>query len=103
MIWGQAGGSLKADSAGVWWGSMSFDQCLDHNGFTENQDFIEKDWDKVFADRKNEIVFIGQDMDKQKVISELDACLSTDIELSTQLWKSGYEDQWPVQRTYALG
>ena len=26
LIWGQAGGSLKADSAGVWWGSMSFEK-----------------------------------------------------------------------------
>ena len=25
MVWGQAGGSLKADSAGVWWSSMPFE------------------------------------------------------------------------------
>jgi G3E family GTPase len=25
LVWGQAGGSLKADSAGVWWSSMPFE------------------------------------------------------------------------------
>lgn len=28
LVWGQAGGSLKADSAGVWWSSMPFHQRI---------------------------------------------------------------------------
>ena len=31
--------------------------------FVENQEHIEPGWDKKFGDRKNEIVFIGQEMD----------------------------------------
>ncbi len=102
LIWGQAGGSLKADSAGVWWSSMSFEKRIRNLTFIENQDQIEKDWHKDFGDRKNEIVFIGQDMDEQQIKSNLNACLSSDEELNTQKWKDGYDDTWPVERAYAL-
>ena len=48
---GAAGGSLKADSAGVWWCSMPF-QSLKQLSFIENQHQIESDWDIDFGDRK---------------------------------------------------
>lgn len=102
LIWGQAGGSLKADSAGVWWSSMPFEQRTKQLAFIENQKEIEKDWSITFGDRKNEIVFIGQDLDEQKISSELDACLSSDEELATSNWKEGYADNWAVERVYAL-
>ena len=102
LVWSQAGGSLKADSAGVWWGSMPFEHRTQNITFIENQDQIEKDWHKDFGDRKNEIVFIGQDLNEKQIRLDLNACLSTDEELSTLKWKKGYEDQWPVERVYAL-
>lgn len=102
LIWGQAGGSLKADSAGVWWCSMPFEKRTQFLSFIENQSIIESDWDPTFGDRKNEIVFIGQDMDETLIRSLLDACLSTDEELASGKWKKGFEDEWPVQRVYAL-
>ena len=102
LIWGQAGGSLKADSAGVWWSSMPFEKRSRYMSFIENQKEIESNWDKEFGDRKNEIVFIGQEMDKAQITNELDACLANDNELDSQRWKEGYEDKWPIQRAYAL-
>ena len=102
LIWGQAGGSLNADSAGVWWCSMPFEKRTQFLSFIENQSIIESDWDPTFGDRKNEIVFIGQDMDETLIRSLLDACLSTDEELASGKWKKGFEDEWPVQRVYAL-
>ena len=102
LVWGQAGGSLRADSAGVWWSSMPFEQRTQYLSFIENQKHIESGWDTMFGDRKNEIVFIGQDMDKELIHAQLDACLSTDDELSTQEWQQGYKDSWPVQRTSLL-
>jgi len=102
LIWGQAGGSLRADSAGVWWSSMPYGERTQHIAFLENQKQIETNWNKRFGDRKNEIVFIGQDMDKELIKSDLEACLATVKELATQKWKTGYEDEWPVQRIYAL-
>ena len=102
LIWGQAGGSLRADSAGVWWSSMSSQKRAQFLGFLENQEQIEKEWDPTFGDRKNEIVFIGQGMDEQNIRKHLDACLSTDNEIESNVWKNGYVDQWPVERAYAL-
>ena len=100
LIWGQAGGSLKADSAGVWWTSMPFESRIQQMSFVENQQQIESDWDINFGDRKNEIVFIGQNMNETLIRSHLDSCLLTDKELATQQWKKGYEDEWPVERAY---
>jgi G3E family GTPase len=98
LLWGQAGGSLRADSAGVWWSSMPFQKRIDHMSFIENQTFIEKGWHEQFGDRKNEIVFIGQDMDEVEIIVALKSCLSTEEELSRMDWKQGYHDDWPVER-----
>ena len=72
LVWSQAGGSLKAEGAGVWWASMLFHQRMKYLPFLENQKQIEKDWDKKYGDgdRKNEIVFIGQEMDKMKKLDK---------------------------------
>ncbi|WP_299365636.1 GTP-binding protein [Winogradskyella sp.] len=102
LIWGQAGGSIKADSAGVWWSSMPFENRIQQLAFVENKELIESDWDVTFGDRKNEIVFIGQNINEAHIRTQLDNCLSTDEELSTQEWMDGYEDLWPIERAYAL-
>lgn len=102
LIWGQAGGSLRADSAGVWWSSMSFSQRFEHPAFINNQKEIESDWDSTYGDRKNEIVFIGQNMDEELIKTNLDACLSTNKELATLKWKNGYNDSWPVEKAYSI-
>ena len=102
LSWSQAGGSLKADSAGVWWGSMPFGQRFKQPAFIENQKKIEEDWDKDFQDRKNEIVIIGININEKKITSELESCLLTEKELETLQWKEGYKDEWPIERTYPL-
>lgn len=63
---------------------------------------IESDWSATYGDRKNELVFIGQDMDEKSIRAALEACLATDEELATERWKKGYADEWPVQKVYAL-
>jgi len=102
LVWSQAGGSLKADGAGVWWSSMPYEKRTQYLSFIEHQSHIESGWDKTFGDRKNEIVFIGQNMDQEKIEAELAKCLSTDEELADQTCRAGYEDEWPVQRAYAF-
>ena len=81
---------------------MPFENRIQQLAFVENKALIESDWDITFGDRKNEIVFIGQNMNEAHIRSQLDSCLSTEEELDTQEWMEGYEDQWPVERTYAL-
>ena len=102
LVWSQAGGSLRADSAGVWWSSMSFEKRSNYMAFIENQKEIEAGWDATFGDRKNEIVFIGQEMDEELIRSQLDSCLASNEEIIQGDWEEGYEDEWPVQRAYAL-
>jgi G3E family GTPase len=102
LVWSQAGGSLRADSAGLWWSSMPFNKRIQFMSFAQNQQQIEAEWDPKFGDRKNEIVFIGQNMDQQLIAQSLNACLATDEELSTKKWQSGYDDEWPVQRVHLM-
>jgi G3E family GTPase len=94
--WSQAGGSLRADSAGVWWCSMSFQMRTSFQSFIDNQTYIESKWDKEYGDRMNELVFIGQDMNKKQIEAELQDCLCTAEEINK--WKLGLfvEDNWPV-------
>ncbi len=97
LIWSSAGGSCKADSAGVWWASMSFSERINYAAFIENQKQIESDWDIQFGDRKIELVFIGQYLEKEKIINHLNNCLLTDAEL--KLWNDQLfpqVDQWPI-------
>ncbi|CAM1355555.1 MULTISPECIES: GTP-binding protein [Tenacibaculum] len=97
LLWSSAGGSCKADSAGVWWASMPFSERINYASFTENKDLIESTWDSSFGDRKIELVFIGQHLNKIKMIKELENCLLTDLEI--QAWKKQLfpkQDQWPI-------
>ena len=84
--WSQAGGSLRADSAGVWWCSMPYEQRIMFPSFVDSQDFIEKKWDKEFGDRMNELVIIGQDMNKEEIVNGLYNCLCTPEEI--EQWKN---------------
>jgi len=102
LIWGQAGGSLRADSAGVWWCTMPYEKRTRYLSFVDNQKLIESDWNASFGDRKNEIVIIGQDLNQEQIELELDLCLATEEELATEKWQQGYEDEWPVERAYAM-
>ena len=56
----------------------------------------------LFQDRKNEIVIIGIEPDKEKISKELNHCLLTDQELNSINWKEGFEDNWPVERSFPL-
>ncbi|GLB49822.1 GTP-binding protein [Neptunitalea lumnitzerae] len=97
LIWSSAGGSCKADSAGVWWASMPFNRRINYAPFLENQQAIEANWDSVFGDRKIELVFIGQYLQKNKIIEKLNDCLLTDLEV--KMFENGgilEEDSWPI-------
>ena len=42
---------------------------------------IHEQWEEPFGDMRQELVFIGQDLDKEKMIENLDACLLNDEDL----------------------
>ena len=76
----QAGGSSRMERAGVWWASMPFSERINYQAFVENKDYIENKWSKQWGDRMNELVFIGQDIEKEKMITDLEKCLLQDNE-----------------------
>ncbi|MFO0322707.1 MAG: GTP-binding protein [Bacteroidota bacterium] len=94
--WSQAGGSLRAEPAGVWWCSMPFSERIKFESFIDNQKSIEAKWDKIFGDRLNELVIIGQELNKILITEQLESCLCTDTEI--QKWQNGfkYKDEWPI-------
>ena len=72
LVWGQAGGSLKADSA-VFGGAVClWRECTCR--LVENQEHIESGWDMKLV-TENEIVFIGQEMDEKQIKLDLDNLL----------------------------
>ena len=99
IIWSTAGGSVKVDNAGVWWASMPFGERINYAAFIENKDQIEAAWDPVYGDRKTELVFIGQYIDTDTMINQLNDCLITDTELDVwRAQKFPQVDSWPIAR-----
>jgi G3E family GTPase len=91
----QAGGSMRVEAAGVWWCSMPFKERISYGSFIDNQHDIENGWHKKWGDRKNEIVFIGQNLDKEKYVSEFESCLLSDSEAEN--WEIiKWEDSFPI-------
>ncbi|MFN3998856.1 GTP-binding protein [Algoriphagus sp.] len=95
ISWSQAGGSLKADPVGVWWASMTFKQRSQYASFIENQKHIESKWDRLFGDRMNELVLIGQYPDQEQIQKELESCLLTNQELNLYFEGKPFKDNWP--------
>ncbi|TDS13170.1 GTP-binding protein [Sphingobacterium paludis] len=91
----QAGGSLRIENAGAWWSSMPLEERIRYRSFQEHQHFIESRWHPQWGDRKTELVFIGQDLDRDACLSELNRCLLTDDEADE--WRyTAWTDEFPI-------
>lgn len=91
----QAGGSSRMERAGVWWCSMPFSERILYPSYVENKDHIESRWSKQWGDRMNELVFIGQDIDKEKMIANLEKCLLQSDEYHLFEQNFSFEDPFP--------
>lgn len=92
-IFSQAGTLATIDCAGLWFAaSPKADWPTDPDELS----IIEKDWDPIYGDRGNEIVFIGQDTNKEKYLNLLNECLVTDEEdrAGVPLWRT-FKDPLP--------
>ena len=73
--WAQAGGVSNVSIVGLWWAAAG-EQLQD---LPEDQrPDMQPDWDPAYGDRKQTLVFIGQDMDEDSIRAELDKCLYDD-------------------------
>jgi G3E family GTPase len=92
----QAGGSSRMESAGVWWVSMTFNERTNYQAFVDNKEHIESKWSKQWGDRMNELVFIGQDIEKEKMIADLEECLLQENEQVLFEKKAKFKDPFPL-------
>ncbi len=76
----QAGGSSRMEKAGVWWCSIPHAQRIRYAAYVDNMKNIESRWSRQWGDRYNEIVFIGQDIDKEMMILDMERCLLQESE-----------------------
>ena len=83
--WSQAGGIMHHGYAGLFWAAVPADQWPDH---PEHRASIVRKSEPPYGDRRQEIVFIGQELDSTRARHALDACLLSDEELAAgpQAW-----------------
>lgn len=95
--WSAAGRVLRYGYAGRWWATVPQAQWP----LTEEmRSHYEQHWQEPYGDRRQELVFIGTDMDRESIFARLDACLLTDDEFSVGpgVWRHAFNDplpQWP--------
>lgn len=86
----QAGPSIQFGPAGCW--AASLPEAERQELLLEQPEMAES-WDEKHGDRINKIVFIGLDLDRSAISSELDQCLLTDEEMEMD-W-SKFTDEFP--------
>lgn len=97
FMWGQAGVSYQLNPAGVWWSAAPEEEWPEES--PENAELlldIRSSFEGPYGDRRQEIVFIGIDMERESIESLLNECLLTDEEMaeSPEAWAK-YADPLP--------
>jgi len=72
--WSQAGGIARYGMAGLFWRALPES---DWPADQEAREGIMEKWQEPFGDMRQELVFIGQHLDKDEIIRRLDDCLLT--------------------------
>lgn len=68
----QAGRQKKLTEAGLWYAEAPANELM---ALMEREPGLRRDWDEVFGDRMVKLVFIGKNLDREKISRDLDACL----------------------------
>ncbi|MDO9563883.1 MAG: zinc metallochaperone GTPase ZigA [Bradyrhizobium sp.] len=68
----QAGAIVRTEGLGFWWANVPADRWPDDPFWRQS---LKKNWNELYGDRRQEIVFIGTDMDQGAIKARLDACL----------------------------
>ena len=71
-VFEQAGRQTTVRNAGNWFATMPKREL---EMMLERDSNLRRDWDEVYGDRMQKIVFIGQNLDKALIKKEMDACL----------------------------
>jgi G3E family GTPase len=89
--WSQSGGSAEHRPIGIWWAGVPKEHWPAEK---EVHDYIAKEWHSPYGDRRQELVFIGQDLPKSKILASLQECLLDDQEvtLGADQWEERFSD-----------
>ncbi|MCC9655192.1 zinc metallochaperone GTPase ZigA [Rhodopirellula halodulae] len=92
--WSQAGCSIRMNPAGFWWVAAPEEEWPEDE---DSRDEIRSKFNGEHGDRHQELVFIGQGLDQQRIVDILDRCLLTDLEFTQgpDAW-ANYEDPLPA-------
>lgn len=71
-VFEQAGKQVQMRNAGQWYATMPADEL---EKFKQQNPAILRDWDDLYGDRMQKLVFIGQHMDREQIEKDLDYCL----------------------------
>ena len=91
--WSQAGGVVRHGPAGIWWAAAPREHWPEDPEYRAR---IEAEFDGEYGDRRQEIVFIGQNIEPEKTREILDHCLLDDAEMAAgpDTWKT-FDDPFP--------
>ncbi|MCG6335123.1 zinc metallochaperone GTPase ZigA [Vibrio alginolyticus] len=91
--WSQAGGIARYGVAGMFWKAIPKEEWPTDQDYL---DAINDIWQEPYGDMRQELVFIGQGLEQEKLIARLNECLLTEDEIEQGLdyWLS-LEDPFP--------
>ena len=75
-VFEQAGRQMGLQGAGQWYATMPEDELRDMMAMNED---LRRDWNPMYGDRMQKLVFIGQHMDRKAITDALDFCLSDKV------------------------
>ncbi|MDF3129690.1 GTP-binding protein [Kiritimatiellaeota bacterium B1221] len=92
--WSQAGGLAEYRPAGYWWVASPRSHWPQD---PESIAWIEQNFQAPWGDRRQELVFIGQQLDRKTMQNTLEAALLTPDELAKGMenWPRQFEDPFP--------
>jgi G3E family GTPase len=95
----QAGAACRTEGAGLWWAAVDRRDWPDE---AEQRAEIATLWQEPWGDRRQELVIIGQDMDREELTVMLDACLLTEEEMGmgAERWRLEFGDpflEWSTE------
>jgi G3E family GTPase len=92
--WSQAGGIARYGYAGMFWKAVP---KQDWPKDKESLEAIETYWEEPFGDMRQELIFIGQSLNQQAMVSALDNCLLSDDDLlkGKEYWRT-LKDPFPA-------
>lgn len=92
--WSQAGGMARYGFAGMFWKAIPQEQWPEDENSLQA---IQSSWQEPFGDMRQELVFIGQNLNREHIIGALDNCLLSEKELlaGRDYWQA-LPDPFPV-------